>query len=69
MLRRWIDTLLARRHPFKSREEIKAEVEAHRDAIGHEAAQRFSRGNVDIKLGEFTTREDLDHQKRLRSAS
>ncbi len=68
MLMKWIDRLLARRHPPKSKNEIRAEVEARRDAIGHDAAQRFSRGNVNIKLGEFTTKEDLDRQKKLRSA-
>ncbi len=63
-----INRALARRHPLKSYDQVKAEVDARRDALGHELAQRYSRGNVNIKMGQFTTRSDLDQRKDLRSA-
>jgi hypothetical protein len=60
MLFKLIECAVARAHPQRSRDEIKAEVLARHNEIGHSIAQRFSRGNVNIQNGAFLTREDLN---------
>lgn len=64
MLDRLVSRVATRRHPAKSKEEIRAEVIAHHDAIGRSIAKRYTRGNVNIKRGAYLTREDLDARKK-----
>lgn len=64
MFKKLIEDAAARAHPYKSTEEIAAEVLAKRDDIGHEIARRFTRGNVNIKLGNFLTKDDLDARRK-----
>lgn len=64
MFLKLLDRAIARRHPPKSREDIKAEVVARHDAMGHELAKRYARGNVNIKRGAFLTRDDLDARRK-----
>ena len=57
---------IAREFPFKTHEQVRAEVLAERDAIGDEVARRFSRGNVNIKSGEYLTKKDLNDRRLQR---
>lgn len=66
MLSRWIDKIIARRHPPKPIQEIEAEVDERYDRIGHAIAQRFTRGNVNIKRGEFLTKRDIEGLRKPR---
>jgi hypothetical protein len=63
MLWEFLDRALARRHPAKSKDEIRAEIDERHDTIGRSIAKRYTRGNVNIKRGAFLTREDLDARK------
>jgi hypothetical protein len=63
MLWEIFERALARRHPVKSKDDIRAEVDERHDAIGRSVAKRYTRGNVNIKRGAFLTREDLDARK------
>jgi hypothetical protein len=49
MFKSIVGRAFARMYPPVSREQIKAEVAARHDGIGHIIAARFSRGNVNIK--------------------
>jgi hypothetical protein len=61
-----IEREIAREHPYKTTAQIRAEVLAEHDEIGHEMAQRFTRGNVNIKSGEFLTKKDLNDRRLKR---
>jgi len=63
MFRKLIDDVVARMHPYKTREQIESEVLAKRDQLGQEIAERFTRGNVNIKNGRFLTEDDLKARK------
>lgn len=54
-----IERAVARRHPPKTAEQVRVEVLARQDSVGHAIAQRYARGNVNIQLGAFLTKEDL----------
>jgi hypothetical protein len=58
-----IEREIAREHPHKTAAQIRAEVLADRDLVGHEMAARFTRGNVNIKAGEFLTKKDLNDRR------
>ena len=45
--------------PPKSRESLREEVLERYEEIGRKVAQRFVRGNVNIKAGRFQTKNDL----------
>ena len=64
MFTKLLDRAIARRHPLKTADEIRAEIQAEHNLIGHGLAQRFSRGNVNIQRGQFLTREDLARAKK-----
>jgi hypothetical protein len=64
MLDKLVSRAAARRHPIKSRDEIRTDVIAHHDAIGRAIAKRYSRGNVNIKRGAYLTRDDIDARKK-----
>lgn len=66
LFKKSIEREVAREFPHKTIEEIKAEVKSHHESIGRAIAQRFSRGNVNIKMGQFLTREDLDARRARR---
>ena len=66
LFKKSIEREVAREHPFKTTAQIRAEVIAERDTIGHEVAQRFTRGNVNIKAGEFLTKKDLNDRRLKR---
>jgi hypothetical protein len=55
---------LLTRHPQKSRDILRQEVLQGYDEIGRTVAQRFVRGNVNIKAGRFLTAKDLAARKR-----
>jgi hypothetical protein len=59
MVFKCIERAIARKTPKKTLEQIRAEVVARQDAVGHAVAQRYTRGNVNIQLGAFLTKEDL----------
>jgi hypothetical protein len=59
MLFKLIECAVTRRHPPKSIDQIKSEVAARHDAMGHALAQRYTRGNVNIQAGAFLTKDDL----------
>ena len=61
-----IERAIAREHPYKTTAQVRAEVLAEREEIGQEMAQRFTRGNVNIKSGEFLTRKDLNDRRLKR---
>jgi hypothetical protein len=63
MFSKMLDRMIGRRHPLKSREQIKAEIVARHEKMGHSLAQRYVRGNVNIKRGAFLTRDDLDARR------
>jgi hypothetical protein len=51
------------RGPPRSREDLKKEVLDRYEEIGRKTAQRFVRGNVNIKAGRFLTKRDLAARK------
>ena len=63
MLNYFLTKMFDRRTPLKSEEQLRNEVQAHRDALGREIAQRYVRGNVNIKAGRFLTKSDLGAKK------
>jgi sialic acid synthase SpsE len=47
----------------KTREQLRNEVMERREEIGRSVAERFVRGNVNIKAGRFLTKNDLDARR------
>jgi len=62
-----IDKAIIRRYPYKTRDQIEAEVLIRREEIGRRIAMRMTRGNIRIAAGRFLTREYLDARRLLRS--
>jgi hypothetical protein len=64
MLMQFIERVIERRNPRKTREQIQAEVEEEHRTIGRGIAERFTRGNVNIKRGAFLTKRDLKERAK-----
>jgi hypothetical protein len=50
--------------PPISRKELRDEVLERYEAIGRKIAQRYVRGNVNIKAGRFFTKRDIEERKK-----
>jgi hypothetical protein len=53
MFTKLLDKLLALKYPDRTVSDIRAEIKAEHDRIGDMQAQRFVRGNVNIKRGAY----------------
>ncbi len=62
-----MDRFFAWRYPYRSSDEIREEVLRKHDLLGREVAQRFSRGNVNLKAGRFVDRPNS--RLKLRKAA
>lgn len=47
----------------KSREQVRKEVMERHEEIGRSIAERYARGNVNIKAGRFLTEQDIAARK------
>ena len=47
----------------KSREQVRKEVMERHEEIGRSVAERYARGNVNIKAGRFLTKQDIASRK------
>jgi hypothetical protein len=60
---KFVDRLITQ-PPLKSRDVLRQEILRRYDEIGHAVAQRYVRGNVNIKAGRFLTKEDIQARKK-----
>lgn len=51
----FLTRFLEKKHPLKSLEDVRRDLQAERTAEGRRIAARFTRGNIAIQLGRMTT--------------
>jgi hypothetical protein len=63
-LSRWFEARWRRKHPMRTREQIRDDILARYEAIGRGIAMRMTRGNGAIIAGNFATEKDRERRRR-----